>query len=74
MIIRPCKIQHAQPIDPRLVHRRRMHTMHTRFNQSACERRQCITRVNCNRPILRPNPLPLPLGIQDLECSNRLSE
>lgn len=66
MVIRPGKIQHSQPINPRLVLRRRMHPMNTRLDQPTRQCSKGVARVYRDRPILRSYPLPLALRIEDL--------
>lgn len=48
--------------------------MNTRLDQPARQRRQRITGVDRNSAILRLHPLPLALGIEDLESCHGLAE
>lgn len=71
---KPGEIQHSQPIHMCLVLWWCADTMHTTLHIPRRQRSQCITGINRNRRILRLNPLPLSLIVQDLQCRNRLSE
>lgn len=51
-----------------------MHAVNARLNQATREVRQRITGVDCDGPILRTYPLPLPFGVDYLQRSNGLSE
>lgn len=51
-----------------------MHTMDTRLDETTRQSSQGITGVNRDGPVLRTHPLPLALGVEDLQRGNRLAE
>lgn len=51
-----------------------MYTVDTRFDQTARESCQGITGIYGNSSILRPHPLPITLGVKNLQSCYRLAE
>lgn len=70
----PSKIQHPETINMSLVVRRRMYPMNGRLEEVARQSLQRIANIDRDRFVLRLDPFPLALRIQDLQRSNRLTE
>lgn len=70
----PGKVQHTQSVNVCLVRWRRMHPMNTRLDKPTRQSRQSITSINSDSPILRLDPFPLVLRVEDLQGGNRLTE
>lgn len=51
-----------------------MHTMDTRLDKTTSQSSQGIAGINRDGSILRTDPFPLALGVEDLQCSNWLAE
>lgn len=51
-----------------------MDAMDAGFDQPASERRQGVARVDGDGGVLRPDPFPLALRVENLERGNRLTE
>lgn len=58
----------------RLISRGSMYAVDARFDISACQSGQGITSIDSDGSILRLDPFPVVFGVEDLECSNGLTE
>lgn len=70
----PSEVQNSQTIEMSLIVWRSMHTVNTRLYEPTCKRSKSVTGINRNSAILRTNPFPLTLRVEDLKRSNGLSE
>ena len=70
----PGKEQHAKTVNVSLVIRRCVNTVNGRLEEVASQSLQGIADVDRDGLVLRLDPLPLLLRVQDLQSGNRLTE
>lgn len=70
----PCEEKHTKTINVSLVIWRSMNTMYRRLEEVARQSLQGVADVDRDGLVLRLDPLPLLLRVQNLQSSNRLAE